>query len=211
MPMTDVAIDPPTATAKQLVLRILGYGVWVGIALAPWLGKLKVRLFSALIELYPESLQDWLIPVSAALVGMIVVVIDFATNERTSKAAIRRWFIATVIVFVSTLLTLVWIYPDLVARVEKGLEGDRMAYLAVVTGTPEVPGPLPAKCKCTPGDPAEQCVGDVGLKPANVRTCFGAVRINRATRALTLLYLAVMASFAGAVGLGGLQWKNRSM
>lgn len=53
---------------------------------------------------------------------MSVVVIDFVTNERTSKAAIRNWFIARVIVFVATLLTMVWIYPDLVARVEKGLQ-----------------------------------------------------------------------------------------
>src|SRR4051812_25046827 len=69
--------SPPTPLAKRFVRSVLGFGVGVGLGLAPFLGKLGVPGFSALLSLFPEALSAFLIPVSAFLMGMLAAVTQF--------------------------------------------------------------------------------------------------------------------------------------
>ena len=59
----------PTPIARRYVSYVVGFGVALGIGLAPFLGK--VAGVDALLNLFPRSLHGSLIPLSAFLMGFI--------------------------------------------------------------------------------------------------------------------------------------------
>ncbi|HEY6136470.1 MAG TPA: hypothetical protein VI670_01775 [Thermoanaerobaculia bacterium] len=192
-------IISPSGTASTLARRIVGFGVWFAIGCAPFLGKVRVPGFTAVIEMYPVAMQSWLIPLSGLLMGMLAVIVDYAVERRkTTKAferRVHRWFVSTVIVFVTAFIALIGVYIFTVTHIEA--VGQR-----VVTGTTVVPPQRPgSECECSPGQDAARCIADITLDPANIRTCFGANRVALATLALALLYLTVTGAFAAAVGI----------
>jgi hypothetical protein len=199
-------IKAPTPLATELVRRILGFGVWVGVGLAPFLGRVRVPGFSALLDMYPFTLRGWLIPISGLLMGMTALVVEFAAGRRVPQRTLTRWFIRTVVLFAASFGLLLVLYLFLVVRVDgppppEGQGGEAVAY-AVVTGGLEVPPQPPSsECECKAGETAEQCIGNVTLNPANVRRCFGSQRVALASLALAALYLALTGSFAAGVGL----------
>jgi len=84
-------IISPSGTASTLARRIVGFGVWFAIGCAPFLGKVRVPGFTAVIEMYPVAMQSWLIPLSGLLMGMLAVIVDYAVERRkTTKAFERR-------------------------------------------------------------------------------------------------------------------------
>jgi hypothetical protein len=87
----------PTPLARRLVRYILGFGVSVAVGLAPYLGKLEVPLFTPLLKLIPESVQDTVIPLSAALMGVVAVVTEFYAGERMTRKSIRKGFRRTLV------------------------------------------------------------------------------------------------------------------
>jgi len=207
--MSDERATPkaPSRFAEQYLKYVVGFGVWFVIGLAPFLGKLKVPGFSALIELYPPSLQEWLIPLSGIFMGMMAVTVQFMASQKTRAARIRRWFALTVIVFVASFLVLVCVYVFTVTRVGRVIargtnEAPGFMTLAVVTGTRTVPKqPAGTECTCVERQPAARCVADISVNPDHIDTCFGSDRVAFATLGLVLLYLGVTGSFAAAVGL----------
>jgi hypothetical protein len=200
-------IDAPTGIAKKYLRYLLGFGVWFVIGLAPFLGKAKVPGFSALIELYPASLQDWLIPLSGMFMGMMAVTVQFAASQRTSAVRIRRRFGITVAVFAASFLLLACTYIFTVTRVGRAAAlgtSDAPAFttMAVITGSRTVPKQAEgSECTCLERQPAARCVVNISLNPDNIDTCFGSDRVAFATLGLVLLYLGVTGSFAAAVGL----------
>src|ERR1051325_2256248 len=78
------SLPPLTST---LVRYVLGFGVSVGVGLAPYLGRLNVPLFTPLLSMMPVSLQDTAIPLSAALMGVVAVAIQWHGRERLN----RKW------------------------------------------------------------------------------------------------------------------------
>ncbi len=209
--MSDVqtpSIEPPSPFASRYARRILGFGVWFVLGLAPFLGKVRVPGFSQLLEMYPADLSGWLIPVSGLLMGMMAVTVEFAASRFIGQPTLTRWFIGTVALFAVLLITLTALYPFLVTRVEFTLapasdgQPPGRTTVAFVTGALTVPQHPPGSdCKCPEGQPADQCIAEVSLNPVNVRRCFGAQRVAIATLAFALLYLSLTGSFAAAVGL----------
>lgn len=201
----------PTGKQSPLTLnlgkRIVGFGVGFVAGLAPFLGKMKVPGFSALIELYPTSLQDWLIPLSGILMGMMAVVVEFAAAKRTSDRKNRRWFKRTVVVFGVSFFLLLTVYSFTVVRVGRSVargpnEAPELITLAVITGSRTVPAQVSGSdCTCHAGQPAERCVEEISLNPANLGGCFGSNWIAFVTLLLVVLYLTVTGSFVAAVGL----------
>lgn len=194
-----------SGTTSRFVKLILGFGVWVAIGLAPFLGRLNVPVFTAVIALYPTSVQKLLIPVSAFFMGMIAVVVEFASGEdipRKVLAGKLRW---SVWLFGVSLIALVGTYIFTVQYAAKAVLRDGSVAtvdIAVITGTDSVPAQrLGSGCGCPEGQPASACLSEISLAPDNVRSCFGSTRITVATFALSLLYLTVTCSFAAAVGL----------
>lgn len=185
---------------------LLYFGFCSILALAPLLGNKKVPGFSALIEMYPVEVQDWLIPLSGFFLAMIGVIVELASLDIPSKRKLKRWHIGIVSVFVVSFITLLFVYLWTVVHIDKAITEpnkppDRIS-IAVITGTSVVPPQRPgSKCGCLAGEPAEECIGDISLNPVNVRRCFGSQRIILATLALSVLYLVLLGSFAAAVGL----------
>ena len=90
--------DPPDTLpfVKRLVQYVLSFGVAFAVGLAPFLGKAKVPGFSAFIDIYPVDVQDWLIPMSGLLMGMIAVIVNVAHNREPSAKKLNRWLTWTV-------------------------------------------------------------------------------------------------------------------
>lgn len=82
----------PSLLANRYVRYVTGFGVAVGIGLAPFLGKYKVPLFEPLLNLFPPDSRSTLIPLSAFLMGLIAVAIQFYASETIERPAIRRRF-----------------------------------------------------------------------------------------------------------------------
>jgi hypothetical protein len=206
--MTEMSSNQPGVLpfVTRLIQYVVSFGVAFAAGLAPLLGKARVRGFSALIDIYPVDVQDWLIPVSGLLMGMIAVIIKFAASRRPSAKKLSRWFGRTVIVFGSAFIVILVIYLQFVTRVETTVTrrdgtADRTS-AAVVTGSREVPQQPPGSpCTCLERQSASQCVQAITINPMNVRACFGEQRVAFATLALSVVYLLLTGSFVAAICL----------
>jgi hypothetical protein len=202
---TPPNVAEPPRVLHPFARRILDFGVWFAVGLAPFLGNYKVPGFTAVIEMYPVTLQRWLIPLSGLFMGMIAVTIDFATEQRIAKATLKRWFIRTVATFLISLIVLMAMYVLMVTTIQQRVrlpDGESTSVThAIVTGRPTVPEHASKNCQCAAGDEAEQCITAMSLEPIKVKACFGGVAIAFSTFGLALVYLVLTGSFAAAVGL----------
>jgi len=195
-------IPAPPSLSQTLVKRILGFGVWIAVGLAPFLGAHKLPLFPALLELYPASLRPVLLPLSGFLMGVIALKVETAGVGRLTRKSLDRWFRRAEVMLAASFLLLVVLYLLLVARVQyqrlpPPAPTETMAF---VTGAPTVPA-HPGECECRQGQNADACIEDISLNEKLVPTCFGPWRVKLASLALTLLYLILTGSFAAAVGV----------
>lgn len=201
--MNEEANGKGSDFGRLLLKRTLWFGVGFVAGLAPFLGKLRVPGFTALIETYPFEMQSWLIPVSGLLMGAIALTVEYAYERKAADETVDRWFKRTIATILVSLLLLLGLYTFTVARVEKTVtlpgEEPRSVTIAAVTGSPEVPGGRPG-CTCEAGAPAEECL-ERSIKPANIRRCFGPTRVALATLALAIVYFALTGSLAAGVGL----------
>jgi len=204
----DAKPGPPSSLARTFVRQVVGFGVWVALGMAPFLGTVRVPKFTALLDLYPRSLQGWLIPLSGLLMGVVAVVIEFLATYRLTQREIGRWFRRTLILWIASLLLLILLYTILVTRVSY-VQGKEEVVAAWVTGTTTVPQSKGPDCGCTPGWDAARCIEGITAKEANIRQCFGSLRVQLSSQALALLYLLLTASFAAAVGLLLLQQRRK--
>ncbi len=211
-PARPLPLKAPPPFAATYARRILEFGVWFAIGLSPFLGKVKIPGFSAIIEMYPSDLQQWLVPVSGLFMGMMAVTIEFASGALISARTLTRWFIATVATFALALVLLLTFYQNDVARLQQAVrdaDGDLTHVTrAIVTGTRTMKN-VPTDCKCKKDQAAADCIAGTGLNPESIHTCFPGA--NSATQRLALVYLAVTGSFAAAVGLLMLDQRRRRL
>lgn len=189
--MTTKPTSPPPV-ARRWVRAMLGLGVGVAVGLAPLLGKTHVPGFTALLDLYPESLRETAIPIASLLMGIVAASVQFyfRPGKRTRSG---RWFAAIGVLAVVALLALTQIYAESVTIVT--YEGGRLR-VPYVTGF----GERPQACiKCPSGVSNEECINGLPT-PALVTTCFGESRTRHAEEALLYSYLGVMLFFGALVG-----------
>lgn len=184
----------PTKTARRFVFYVVGFGVAVGVGLAPYLGKLDIPLFSPLLDLIPANLQDTLIPLSTALMGVVAVAIQWYGSEHLSKRWLRRNFGLALIGAVALFLTLVAVHSLVVIRVP--VDGATHT-VAVLIGWDERPTAEPCGKRISDAE----CVQKVTLDPAQIESFWGSRSMRRAQLALTFLYLGFTGAFAWLVGL----------
>lgn len=195
----EIKVELPTPLASQLVRYVRGFGVGVALGLAPFLGILPIPGFSALLDMYPESMRGWLIPLSGILMGILAVSVEFLGTKIPPAATLRKWFKMSLAVWVVSFLGLLFLYPRWVARVEVG---DGTHTPAFVTGSDVVPlRPPSSPCKCPAGQAAEGCIADIGLAQGPVRECFGSGAITTANQVLALLYFLLTGTFVLIAGL----------
>lgn len=190
---------PPTSLSGQLIRYVRGFGVGVALGLAPFLGVLPIPGFSALLDMYPESMRGWLIPLSGLLMGILAVWIEFLGTKIPRAGLLRKWFKMGLAVWAVSFLGLLFLYPRWVARVEIE-DGTRTP--AFVTGSDVVPSRPPASpCKCPAGQSAEECIAEVSLALGPIRECFGSGSVTTATQVLAILYFLLTGTFVFVVGL----------
>lgn len=203
-------IPAPPPLSQTLVRRILGFGVWVAIGLAPFLGAFRVPGFTSLLELYPYSSRLEVLALSGLLMGMIALVIENAGAGRLTRKSLTKWFRNALITLAVSFLLLVFLYTFLVTRVEAQLAPPPAPpeTQAFVTAGLTVPAhPRGSECKCEAGQDARSCLENISFSETNVRICFNPVRVTLASLFLRLLYLVLTGSFAASVGIFVLRQK----
>jgi len=83
--------SPPRRT-RGWKRYLLSFGVSVGVGLAPYLGNVRVPLFSPLLDLIPATLQNTILPLSTALMGVVALSVQWYGGERVTRKRLRRAF-----------------------------------------------------------------------------------------------------------------------
>lgn len=205
--MTERSPSPPTALGRKYVRYVVGFGVGVAVGMAPFLGLLDIPLFAPLLSLFPASVRTPAIPLSAFLMGLVAVGIQFASGEDVSRRWLRWFFLVTFLALIVGIVVLLNLYTDNIltvpnVRVSEG----RTIDMRLVVGGPRPDSRLPG-CPCTPEESDVSCV--TGISFERVKICWGDRQVKRAERALTLAYLFLTGSFGALIGLLLLQEESR--
>ena len=188
--MAGKKLSPPTPLAQRYVRYVVGFGVAVGVGLAPFLGK--VPGLDVLARLFPPELKSTLIPFSAFLMGLIAVAIQYYSRESISRPALKRRFTFSLVALVVGLFLLLTLYNLLV--VQFPIEGGSSSVPVIVTTsrTPE--------CECKTSNDLE-CLMEVSISPRAVEHCWGSRALKMSRLALSFSYLLVTGGFGALIGL----------
>lgn len=195
-------IPPPPRLARRLVRYILGFGVSFAIGLAPYLGKLNVPGFTPLLSLMPSTIQGTAIPLSAALMGIVAVAIQWYGGERVTPAWLRKGFKRALIMALLSFLLLTVVHTLVVVRVE--ILGGRDSVSFVVGFV------RPHKPPCTAEVSDSTCIKLITFDVSEIEAFWGDSQVRVAKIALILSYLLATSSFGLIVGLLLLRDETRS-
>ncbi|MFL6292114.1 MAG: hypothetical protein ACJ759_14565 [Thermoanaerobaculia bacterium] len=196
--MADKKPDLPTPLARRYVRYVVGFGVAVGIGLAPFLGK--VPGLDVLARLFPSDLRSILIPFSAFLMGLIAVAIQFYSGESIDRPILRRRFTRSLVVLLIGLLLLITLHNLLV--VQFPINGGRSSIPVIVAQS------RTKDCGCKSSDDIE-CLVEISISPRAVERCWGSRPLKMSRLVLSLSYLLVTGGFGALIGLLLLQEESR--
>jgi hypothetical protein len=187
------------ANTRLLLRYVLGFGVGFGVGMAPFLGRVKVPGFSALLELYPRQMQQYLIPLSAFLLGTVAVAVQYYSYNRRTTATLDRRFGWLLVSLLAAFVILVGLYTTFVIAVPIEATG---GWAHVVIGWSRS-----ATCGCPPKMSDRECVKEVSLDPTAIDSCWDHVPLFEF--ALTIPYLFLLSGFVALVGLLLFKEKDR--
>ena len=191
----------PTPIARRLVRYVVGFGIAVGVGMAPFLGWIPGS--GSLLQLFPPNMRGTLIPLSVFLMGIVAVAVQFYSAEAISRAALRRRFSFALAALLCGLFFFLGLYAVFVETVSIS-KGDVMKTTAVVTGT----DPRTPACECPEKLSDAECITSLSLNPVAIESCWGrSLRLVRFS--LSLSYLLLTGGFGAFVGLLILQEESR--
>lgn len=189
---------PPTPLANRLVRYILGFGVGVGAGLAPFLGKVQVPGFDALVQLIPTTMHSTVFPVSAFAMGMVAVLMQWFAGDSPTKAWLRRQFRRGMIAVITGLLLFIVIQSQVVYPLNAAAVGHPVPVLIGFGErrvTPECPREMPLA----------ECIRLRTAHPDQIASLWGEANVGLARLSLLLSYLLTTVAFGWIVGLLVLQ------
>lgn len=182
----------PSLTARWVKL-VLGFGVSVAVGLAPYLGRVRVPLFTPLLSLIPESIQDVAIPLAAAVMGVVAVLIQWHGTHRPTHVWLGRWFRRVVGICLGALVALTVLEFLAVVRVPVPAVGRTVSFAV---------GPLlPNSPPCGGLSRADCITHKLTLDENAITTYFGETQVGLTKLALVLVYTLFMSMFGALVGL----------
>lgn len=189
---------PPTPLARRYVRYVVGFGVAVGIGLAPFLGK--VPGLDVLARLFPPDLRSTLIPFSALLMGVIAVAVQYFSTESISRPALRRRFTFSLAAVVAGLFLFLVLHDFLVVQFPIEGGGSTLPVIVALHRT--------ADCPCKTSSDIE-CLSQISTNPRAVERCWGSRPLKMSRLVLGFSYLLVTGGFGALIGLLLLQEESR--
>ena len=184
------ALPPPPPLTSRFVRLILGFGVSVAVGLAPFLGKLKIPGFDALLTVFPEELHYSLIPLSSFLMGLVAAGVQFLHGERLRHSHLR---LAFVLAFVSVCGGFVWfltVYDEQVVRIEIPATGTGRTFIISSEGRQK-------DCTCPRSWSDERCIRET-FNPDRITQCWD---LRKSRKLLRGSYLLLTGGFGAVIGL----------
>lgn len=200
--MTRSTARPPTALTRVWVRSLIGFSVGVAVGLAPYLGVTGVPLFTPLLELIPSTARHTTIPLSAALMGLVAMWVQWYGADKLSDRWLNRSFVRATGSAVACLLLFMLVHTAVVVGVQ--LDGGS-ATMSFVVSTARV-----AACDCPPDVPDSACIKMISMEESEIERCWGDRQVRAARLALLLTYLLTTTSVGCVAGLVVLRDASRA-
>ena len=190
----ESVVRKQTQDARYFVRMVRWFGVAVVLGLSPFLGHWNVPGFTALLSICPDSLQSIVIPVTAFLMGLTAVAVQWYSETKPTRGQLSKWFKYSALSTVVGVLALLVLHTFLVQRIaiERGKK-----FHSLIVGSARTEA-----CRCPPGIDNVRCIKRLTLEKAEESACWWPHSALRALRLLfSLAYLCAMIGFAATVGL----------
>ena len=197
-PQGPSAPQPPRLPQAPRVARrwaqyVLAFGVSVAVGLAPYLGKIHVPGFAPLLSTIPTALHDVLIPLSAAVMGILAVVVQWMADDHPTERWLRKMFGRVLLVLVLSLVSLIVVETMAVVRVDilggKDFETFQVGFSR------------PLRHPCTADVSDAECIKKLTLDRALIESFWGDKQVRIARLCLIFSYLTFTGGFGALVGL----------
>lgn len=196
-----VANPPLQGTSKVFVQRVLEFMVSAAIGLAPFLGKTGVPGFTNILALYPQQLQNSLVPLSSFVMGAAVVTTDFFVRGKMPSESRARSLYRRMLVVMGLALTGILVIYSLAVAAVPFNNGEN--YASFVVGFPPRRYVSELCKKSCDGVSAAECIKrQTGFRTDVVTSCFGENDVALASLAGSVFYLVLMGTLAAMIGLG---------
>ncbi len=179
---------------------ILGFSVSVAVGLIPYLGKI-VPLFTPMLAIIPDSVQPLAIPLSAAAMGIVAVLVQWVAIQKMQVEQSNRWFRRVVICCVVALVALMAIETVAVVRVDVPAVGLTVSFAV----GPSHPGTPP----CSGLSRADCIEHQLSLEEARIDSYFGEGWVSITKFVLVVVYTTFMATFGALVVMVAQRMKLR--
>lgn len=186
--------EVPTPLARQFVRYVAGFGVGVAAGLSVYLGKVRVPGFAPLLDLIPGSIQDTMIPLSSAVMGIVAVVIQWYGGDRLTTRWLRRAFGWTILFLavMFVLLVVVHVFTVVTIPIRGGQES--VSFQVGFAARPQRP-------PCEAGVSDAECIERLTFDSAKIASFWGDRQINLATLSMIGSYVGFTSSFGLLAGI----------
>jgi hypothetical protein len=146
-----------------------------------------------MLSIIPESMQDLAIPISAAAMGIVAVLVQWYGSRSNRAAWLRRTFGRVLLVCVSSLIALILMEYTMIVHVDVPAAESKASFAVGLSNPQKPPCENLSRAQCI-----EQ---KLTLRESTIEAYFGESEANLTKFLLLLVYLSFMASFGGLVGL----------
>jgi hypothetical protein len=179
---------------RRFVRYILNFFLGLGIGLAPFLGTKNVPGFRALISVMPFQIAPVLIPLSAFLMGLVMVAVQFYSTEQISRSTLRKRFKFALIAMVIGFVLFYYLRGEFTVDVERAMNASTVTVLIGDSTTSD--------CLCkNPKEHPDSCIQELSFSTAAIASCWDAREIKRRGELLGLSYLVLTSGVGVLIGL----------
>jgi len=184
---------PPAS--RKYVRYFVSLIVVLGAGTSPLWGGDKIPGFRSILNLFPQDLQDLVIPSASVLMCLPAVGAEFFAGRTKQLRRIDQKFGVTFVIVSILILVLFGVYKETVIRINVPGANQKVAYLIGETMLPT--------CPCLArGLDIRECVGTaISTNPEAVAACYPMSQIARRSITLSVLFMLMMLGLGILVAL----------